>query len=87
MPGPASSGARSSERASKASSIGAYFDTNGVLVKEALEADVDALLAQLKSKAKTKSSSSSSSSESESSAPSSSSQHANNTTNKKTKSK
>lgn len=86
MPGPASSGARSSERASKASSIGAYFDTNGVLVKEALEADVDALLAQLKSKAKTKSSSSSSS-ESESSAPSSSSQHANNNTNKKTKSK
>ncbi len=86
MPGPAASGARSSERASKVSSIGAYFDTNGVLVKEALEPDVDALLAQLKSKAKTKSSSSSSS-ESESSAPSSSSQHANNNTNKKTKSK
>jgi hypothetical protein len=45
-----SSGRSDADRVSKSSSIGAYFDTNGVLAKEVLEADVDSLLAQLKAK-------------------------------------
>jgi hypothetical protein len=43
-------GRSDADRVSKSSSIGAYFDTNGVLAKEVLEADVDSLLAQLKAK-------------------------------------